>query len=190
RSDSSLAPEPLEDWYLSPNGHSLAVSRDFEIQINRASGSGPTSPVMLRGHTEHPRALAWSPDSRRLASGDEDGIVKVWDAANGQGLLTLRGPPGAAGLHALQFSPDGWRLAVAEGNTVRIRDARHSCPDIPDARLHVDVFPGCATLPERNQQFVVLLKNCTFSWAFFVLPVGLLYWAMRRRLRDWPFWLA
>src|SRR5262249_43541965 len=59
RSDSSLAPEPLEDWYLSPNGHSLAVSRDVEIQINRASGSGPTSPVMLRGHTEHARALAW-----------------------------------------------------------------------------------------------------------------------------------
>src|SRR5262249_28888852 len=121
--------------YLSPNGRSRALSRDFEIRIHSATGSGSKAPEVLRGQTGRMHSLAWSPDNRRLVSRYEDGTAKVWDAAKGQELLTLRGRPRAAGLRALQFDPDGWRLAAAEGNTVRIWDARHSYPDMPDPRL-------------------------------------------------------
>ena len=34
--------------------------------------------------------MAWSPDGKRLATGSRDGTAKVWDAASGQELLTLK----------------------------------------------------------------------------------------------------
>ncbi len=57
--------------------------------------------------------VAFSPDGQRLASGSQDGTVKVWDAHTGQATLTLEGGGGVA------FSPDGQRLASANHRTGR-----------------------------------------------------------------------
>ncbi|HEV3203498.1 MAG TPA: protein kinase [Gemmataceae bacterium] len=65
----------------------------------------------LPGHTEPVRGLAFSPDSRRLASAGYDGTVKLWNTANGQEILTLYryfGP-----FYGLAFSPDGHQLLGA-----------------------------------------------------------------------------
>jgi len=55
--------------------------------------------------------VAFSPDSKRLATTGRDKTVKVWDAASGQQLLTLRGHSDA--VEGVVFSPDGKRLATA-----------------------------------------------------------------------------
>ena len=52
-----------------------------------------------------------SPDGRRLASGSQDYTVKVWDAATGQEILTLK--KGFVVPVSVAFSPDGQRLAAA-----------------------------------------------------------------------------
>jgi WD40 repeat protein len=56
-------------------------------------------------------SVCFSPDGKRLASGDTDKTVKVWDAATGQKLLTLKGHSGYVA--SVCFSPDGKRLASA-----------------------------------------------------------------------------
>jgi WD40 repeat protein/serine/threonine protein kinase len=66
----------------------------------------------LQGHTNFICALAFSPDSARLASaGGFDNSVKVWDVGRGQDLLTFRSPD----FHgfAVAFSPNGRQLTVA-----------------------------------------------------------------------------
>jgi hypothetical protein len=66
--------------------------------------------------------VSWSPDGTRLATGNEDGTAKVWDAAGAQERLTLKGHAGA--VNSVAWSPDGTRLATASNDgTARVWDA-------------------------------------------------------------------
>jgi WD40 repeat protein len=80
---------------------------------------------ILRGHAGYVWKVAFSPDSRYLASGSWDSTVKIWDVKTGRELQTLRGHAGF--IYGLAFSPDGRRLASASGSTrygeIRVWDA-------------------------------------------------------------------
>ena len=79
--------------------------------------------VTLRGHTSLVMSVIFSPDGKRLASGGNEGTVKVWDAGTGQELLSLEGHFASIG-NSICFSPDGNRLASAsKDRSVKIFDA-------------------------------------------------------------------
>jgi WD40 repeat protein len=64
----------------------------------------------LRGHTDLIVALAYSLDGRLLASASADGSARLWDAASGRLLTTVRSPSDRA--QCVAFSPDGALFAV------------------------------------------------------------------------------
>jgi len=64
--------------------------------------------------------VSFSPDGKRIVSGNHDKTVKVWDAATGQKTLTLKGHSGP--VNSVSFSPDGKRIVSGGRGGVKIWD--------------------------------------------------------------------
>ncbi|MCJ0871086.1 WD40 repeat domain-containing serine/threonine protein kinase [Streptomyces sp. AP-93] len=69
----------------------------------------PGKPVArLGGHTGEVGCLAFAPDGTTLASGSNDGTVRLWDVATGRTITTYRGH--TDNVMSLAYSPDGQTL--------------------------------------------------------------------------------
>lgn len=63
----------------------------------------------LEGHSDHVNSVAFSPDSKSIASGSRDGTIKIWDAITGHCKMTIADHDGEA--NSIAFSPDSQYLA-------------------------------------------------------------------------------
>jgi len=133
---------PLHPWRVrslawSPDGTRLASGSDDPIvrvwdapgAKREAGGRNEPGGLLrgllaggLRGHTEAVTAVAWSPDSTRLASSSFDGSIRVWEPDRGAEEFQLHGHHQR--VNAVAWSPDGRRLVSAGSDeTVRVWDA-------------------------------------------------------------------
>jgi WD40 repeat protein len=75
----------------------------------------------LEGHAAELSAFAFSPDGKRIATADENGLIRLWDAVT---LRPLNEPTGhRAEVRFARLSPDGKRLLTwAKDETARVWD--------------------------------------------------------------------
>jgi serine/threonine protein kinase len=64
-------------------------------------------PVLGHRRRNRPGGVAVSPDGKLVASGGDDGLIRVWEIVSGRSLFTCK----CAGVNSLAFSPDGTTLA-------------------------------------------------------------------------------
>ena len=110
---------------LSPDNEWLAVGgaigfpnkrwiRLYHFPTGRLAG-------LLKGHGNLVSSIAFSPDSRFLASGSADKTVRVWDVSGKRAVHTLKGHKNY--IYALAWFPDGRRLiSGSDDHTLMIWD--------------------------------------------------------------------
>lgn len=91
------------------------------------SNSWSACPLTLENHGKSVTSVAFSHDSKHLASISFDGIVKIWGAGNGTCVQMLKGY--GSGVNLVAFSHDSTHLASASLNwAIKIWDpSRGAC---------------------------------------------------------------
>ncbi len=106
----------VDDLAFSKDGKFLATAEDKDIRLWRVSN--PRQPISVGAplhHFESVRSVAFSPDSKTLASGSDDGSITLWDISTPEQSRML-GQLLHGQVISVAFSPDGQTLASGSGD--------------------------------------------------------------------------
>ncbi len=105
--------KPLVNLEFSPDGRQFASpSWDFCLfSWSIEGGEARKYPIPDEGIYNAADGVAWSPDGQWIAAGSQDKTARIFRAANGELVATLRGHRDAVA--KLRFSPNGETLATA-----------------------------------------------------------------------------
>jgi WD40 repeat protein len=116
-------PAILPRLIFSPDGRTLAVANGGGEAVCLWDAATGKEVRRLGGSGSHACTVAFSPGGKVLATGDEDGRLRLGNVATGKELPVFTGRQGAeadAGWR-LAFSPDGRSLASVRGGDTAIR---------------------------------------------------------------------
>jgi WD40 repeat protein len=126
-------------------------------------------------HADWSRALsgvvafaAFSPDGTRIVTASVDKTARIWDAATGNEITTLRGHEDE--VNSAAFSPDGTRIITASGGlfgahdfTARIWDAATG-KEISVLRGHERAVTSAAFIPDGTRIVTASYDNTARIW--------------------------
>ncbi|MBY0525439.1 MAG: protein kinase [Gemmataceae bacterium] len=150
---------------IAPDAKTVAVgiAPDGSVRVCSLSGPKPQPWRLLRGHQAFVVALAFSPDGKWLASGDERGAVLLWNLETAKEGIPVATALNAIG--ALAFAPDGKTLAVGgvdgSAGDVRLMDVTAHPPKqrtIKWTRAHTRAVTGLAFTPDGGR-----LASCSLD---------------------------
>ncbi len=133
---------------FSPDGQSFAVATELGRAgvFNSANGSRlrllPLLPVAIR-------TIAFDPLGRRLATGTNDGTVRIWDVSSGQDPI-IQGHIHTNKVTALAFSPSGDTLiSGSTDTTIKLIDAR-TCETVQTFAGHTSTVSSLAFIDSKT----------------------------------------
>ena len=109
----AINPEENDPQVISPDGKFLAFSDSNKVELWQVSSSNAPLALandVMRGLVS---VVAFSPDGKLLAAGDEFGTVRIWDLVKRQELATFMGHKDI--VTSLAFTPDSRSLASGGG---------------------------------------------------------------------------
>ena len=109
----------INDIKFSPDGRRFAVATSIGIWMyDTQTGEELSLIAVLPGEGRDVTAMAFSPDGKTLASGEEGGVGRLWDVTTGKSIAAFKEVPVPqyAELRALAFSANGTKLTGAVEN--------------------------------------------------------------------------
>ena len=133
-----------ESCAWSPDGRYLATAGGDGVWLRRMPGGQVVR--RLDAHAGGSLCVAFDRTGKRLATGGNDRIVRVWQTESGDKLLDLEGH--REKIYSVAFHPDGTVLASgANDNTVRIWDLERGVERL-ELRGHGNYVHGLAFSPD------------------------------------------
>jgi WD40 repeat protein/class 3 adenylate cyclase len=143
---------------FTPNGgRLLTAGLDGTTRLWDVSPTGGRDWLTVPGPSLRMGGVAFSPDGKRFAVPEQLTGVTIRDAETGEKLITLKGHEGI--IARMVFSPDGTRLAAADGTGVTRSRANSTVPiwDVTTGELlltltgHKDDVPMVAFSPDGRR---------------------------------------
>ena len=107
---------------LSPDGKQAAIGSEEDNIIYLYDLHSKQQVWKLKGHSDRPWSVAFSPQGKALVTGSRDKTARVWDLETGAELLCLKGH--TKGIRAVAFSPDSQTILTGSADhSVRLWDA-------------------------------------------------------------------
>ncbi|WP_370418973.1 toll/interleukin-1 receptor domain-containing protein [Streptomyces sp. QH1-20] len=149
--DVALSPDGR--YAVSAHGQGRGTATTLRLWDTRsgsqlASRTEPSGPIVW--------ILRWSPDGQRIATGQSDGNVRLWNPATLTPLRTLSG--GQRMIDSVEWSPSGDRIAAGSyGGTLHVWNTRTGTP-VGD-RTFKSVVSALSWSPDGNRLAVGRLMH-------------------------------
>jgi WD40 repeat protein len=107
----------VESASFSPDGSRLAIASGGDRTVRIVDAATYAERARLQGHEGNVFSASFSADGKRIATASGDRTVRVWDAATGRSMVTLRHDDT---VFSAVFSPDGDIVASGDGARLRL----------------------------------------------------------------------
>jgi WD40 repeat protein len=159
-----IALQGLPAWgsLLIAPGWSTPEMSGLEAKL---AGAAQLSPLLreLRGHGGPVYSAAFSPDGASIVTASQDGITRVWDAANGNILRELKGRGGAS-VRRATFSSEGARIVTASTDGItRVWDTA-SGEVLRELKRHGGPVVGAAFSPDGERIVTASTDGTAWVW--------------------------
>ncbi|KAL8150579.1 hypothetical protein V2J09_020387 [Rumex salicifolius] len=153
------------DWVscirFSPNAlQPTIVSASWDKTVKVWNLTNCKLRATLAGHNGYVNTVAVSPDGSLCASGGKDGVILLWDLAEGKKLYSLEA---SNIIHALCFSPNRYWLCAATESGIKIWDleSKTVVEELKvDLKAEADLAEGAST---GNKTKVIYCTSLSWS---------------------------